>query len=53
MLLMMPMATPGGSAADGYPGHGQDLVPQAHVLQVPVESDAADSVLPQGGFIWL
>ena len=49
VVMVMVMVTPGGSAADGYSRHGQDLVPQAHVLQVPVEPDAAHSILPQGG----
>lgn len=44
--------TPGWSAADCYPRHGQDLVPQAHVLQVPVESDAAHPLLPQGAHVF-
>lgn len=51
MLVLMLTMTPGGSAADGYPRHGEDLVPQAHVLQIPVEPDSAHPLLPQGVYL--
>lgn len=38
----------GGSAADGYPRHGQELLPQAHVLQISIQPGAVDPLLPKG-----
>lgn len=38
--------SPGGRTSNGHAWHGEDFIPQAHVLQVPVKSVAAHSVLP-------